>query len=29
MLIPELENNHKEVDTNVFMVALSKIMKFN
>ena len=29
MLIPELESNHKKVDTNVFMIALSKIMKFN
>ena len=29
MLVPELENNHKEADTNVFMTALSKIMEFN
>ena len=29
ILIPELENNHKEADTNVFMTALSKIMEFN
>ena len=29
VLIPELESNHKKVDTNVFMIALSKIMTFN
>ena len=29
MIIPELENNHKEADTNVFVIALSKIMEFN
>ena len=29
MIIPELESNHKEADTNVFMIALSKIMEFN
>ena len=29
MLIPELESNLKEADTNVFMIAISKIMEFN
>ena len=29
MLIPELESNHKEADTNIFMIALSKMMEFN
>ena len=26
ILIPELESNHKEADTNVLMTALSKLM---
>ena len=28
MLIHQLESHHKEPDTNVFMMALSKIMEF-
>ena len=29
MIIPELESNHKEADTNISMIAFSKILEFN